>query len=75
MSHYPFYYSFISPDSIPRFFRVRGASIRNVRTCQDNSVAYLCYAVEPNKNNGVVASKPEHLLPLLFHKQNKLVSF
>jgi hypothetical protein len=48
--------------------------MRNVRTCQDNSVAYLCYAVKPNKNNGVIASKPEHLLPLLFHKQNKLVS-
>ena len=46
-----------------------------MRTCQDNSVAYFCYAVKPNKNNGVIASKPEHLLPLLFHKQNKLVSF
>jgi hypothetical protein len=75
MPHYPFYYSLIRPDSIPSFFRVRAASIRNVRTCRDNSIAYLCYAVEPSKNNGVIASKPEHLLPLLFHKKNKLVSF
>ena len=40
-----------------------------MRTCQDNSGAYLCYAVKPNKNNGVIAAKPEHLLPLLFHKK------